>query len=60
MYPYNLSNKSGIPTIIVNNLTNSKYKCSMKAGNTGMYLFKLSENSDTKKLNIKHYTKYFS
>ena len=49
MYPQNLSNKSGIPAIIVSNLTNSKYTRSMKAANTGMYLFKLSEKSDTKK-----------
>ena len=48
MYPHNLSNKSGLPAIIVSNLTNSKYISNLtnsKAGNTGMYLFKLSENS---------------
>ena len=58
MYPHNLSNKSGIPAIIVSNLTNSKYTRSMKAGYTGMYLFKLSEKSDTKKFITEHYTRY--
>ena len=49
MYPYNLSNKSGIPFIVVSNLTNSKYTRSMKTINTGMYLLNLSEKSDIKK-----------
>ena len=43
IYPYNLSNKSGIPPIVVSNLTNSKYTRFMKTINTGMYLFNLSE-----------------
>ena len=58
MYPLNLSNKSGIPAIIVSNLTNSKYTRFMKAANTDMYLFNLSEKSDTKKFITEHYTRY--
>ena len=50
MYQHNLSNKSGIPAIVVSNLTNSKYTRSMKAINTDMFLYNLSEKSDTKNL----------
>ena len=43
MYPYNLSNKSGIPAFVVSNLTNSKYTPFIKAINIGMYLNNLLE-----------------
>ena len=48
MYPYNLSNKSGIPAFVANNLTNSKYTRSIKTCiYIGMYMYNLSERSDT-------------